>query len=497
VYVQGAFIMNDSANVSGNNAGNGGGVCVGNSGTFTMNSGTISNNTATLSYYTHYGGGGVYVNYGTFNMLGGTIGGGNTAVLGGGVHVSFGGIFTMNGTAVVSGNTGSNYGGGVLLSQADSIFNMEGGTIGSTNNAYDGGGVYVLMGNFTMTGGEILGNHAAREGGGVCVRIDGIFHIVTGTVYGSNGESLKNTVDSPGIGAALTSNPNKAQYGNPPLIPWTDIPRTGSSTFDREETIEVVNGVIKFTDTTSFKSWLDAQSPNTAATAYPVKLNVGNLGGAYNTTGSVGNAIYANRTDGKYVNLDLSGSNFTTIGASAFAQCNNLAGITLPEGVISIDNYAFYNCSSLVSVTLPESVTTIGNNVFYGCSNLVSINIPGKVTAIGSDTFTSCTALTDVTISAGVTTIGSQAFSSCSSLASITIPASVTSIGSSAFFFCNNLTSVTFETGSAIEYADFASGAFPEGSGGTGGNELRTAYQTGGAGTYMRDPGGTVWTKQP
>jgi hypothetical protein len=53
-----------------------------------------------------------------------------------------------------------------------------------------------------------------------------------------------------------------------------------------------------------------------------------------------------------------------------------------------------------------------------------------------------------------------------------------------------------FATGSNITSNNFGKDAFPEGSDGSGGNTLKTAYSTGKAGTYTRPTNGFTWTKQ-
>jgi len=106
------------------------------------------------------------------------------------------------------------------------------------------------------------------------------------------------------------------------------------------------------------------------------------------------------------------------------------------------------------------------------------------------------TGITSITIPDSVTSIGYGTFGNCIGLTSITIPSGVTSIGIYAFFGCTGLTSVTFATGSNINEDDFGGGAFPEGSYGIGGNTLKEAYKTGGAGTYTRAANGDTWTKQ-
>jgi len=88
-----------------------------------------------------------------------------------------------------------------------------------------------------------------------------------------------------------------------------------------------------FASIAAFKTWLDAQPANTAATAYNVKLNVDDLGGNYDTTGSLGNALDTNKT--KYVYLDLSDSTITTIPEYAFSWCTSITIITIPDSVTS------------------------------------------------------------------------------------------------------------------------------------------------------------------
>ena len=137
----------------------------------------------------------------------------------------------------------------------------------------------------------------------------------------------------------------------------------------------------------------------------------------------------------------------TSIGNCAFANCDNLTSIIIPNGVTSIGDYAFKDCSNLTSITIPRSVTSIGSSAFYGCSSLTSITIPNSVTSIGSSAFYKCSSLTSIIIPDSVTSMGDYAFKDCSNLTSITIPRSVTSIGSSAFYGCSSLTSIIIPNG--------------------------------------------------
>jgi hypothetical protein len=152
--------------ISGNTAGEGGGVYVhayngGADATFTLKGGTIRGNTAN-SYY----GGGVFVhsNGGTagFIMEGGTISDNTAGRDGGGVFVNdFSGTatFTLKG-GTISDNTAGWGGGGVSVTGTDATFTMEGGTIGGNTAGWDGGGVSVNdfngIATFTKSGGGII-----------------------------------------------------------------------------------------------------------------------------------------------------------------------------------------------------------------------------------------------------------------------------------------------------------------------------------------------------
>ena len=133
----------------------------------------------------------------------------------------------------------------------------------------------------------------------------------------------------------------------------------------------------------------------------------------------------------------------TTIGEAAFRSCDSLTSVTIPDSVTTIGAIAFYYCTSLTSVTIGDSVTTIGEGAFYHCDSLTSVTIPESVTTIGEAVFKDCASLTSVTIPDSVTTIGEAVFKDCASLTSVTIPESVTTIGNNAFWYCGNLTSVT------------------------------------------------------
>ena len=63
----------------------------------------------------------------------------------------------------------------------------------------------------------------------------------------------------------------------------------------------------------------------------------------------------------------------TTIGNSAFYDCDSLTSVNIPDSVTTIGDYAFYGCESLTTVTLGESVASIGDYAFYNCTNLETV----------------------------------------------------------------------------------------------------------------------------
>lgn len=134
--------------------------------------------------------------------------------------------------------------------------------------------------------------------------------------------------------------------------------------------------------------------------------------------------------------------NITTIANSTFSACVYLTTITIPNNVTSIGKYAFYACESLEHIEIPDHVRNIGDGAFKHCRKLVSMIIPNSVLAIGAEAFWDCDSLNVVTLGEGVISIGAQAFQGCKKLSQIEIPNSVQTISTGAFRSCNNLAKV-------------------------------------------------------
>lgn len=132
----------------------------------------------------------------------------------------------------------------------------------------------------------------------------------------------------------------------------------------------------------------------------------------------------------------------TSIGEGAFRGCTSLTSVEIPESVTSIDVAAFGQCSNLTSVKILGTITSIAASTFIDCGKLNNFAIPVSVTSIGDWAFARCSGLAGIEIPKNVTSIGNHAFEKCTFLTTIKIPDSVTSIGENAFNGCSSLRQV-------------------------------------------------------
>jgi glucan-binding YG repeat protein len=130
--------------------------------------------------------------------------------------------------------------------------------------------------------------------------------------------------------------------------------------------------------------------------------------------------------------ISSSASSFT-IGCRAFAGCNNLLSVSMPEQTIMLGNMAFYECEKLESIVLPEGLAILEEQAFSRCTSLKNMDIPSTVKEIGVLAMDGCASLENVSLHEGLQSIGSGAFSYCRQLKSVQIPESVKTIGDLAF----------------------------------------------------------------
>ena len=153
--------------------------------------------------------------------------------------------------------------------------------------------------------------------------------------------------------------------------------------------------------------------------------------------------------------LSADGTSYTLVGIGTCVSEDVVIPSTYNDlPVTSIGDSAFRNCESLTSVAIPNSVISIGSSGFLGCTSLTSVNYLGTIEQWCNISFGDYSAnpircagkfylngelLTDLVIPNTVTEIKPYAFLECTSLRSVTIGDSVTSIGTSAFQYCYKL----------------------------------------------------------
>lgn len=168
------------------------------------------------------------------------------------------------------------------------------------------------------------------------------------------------------------------------------------------------------------------------------------------------------------------------IAGYAFAYCDSLTSVTLPDGLVFIGDWAFYNCTELTGVNIPDSVVSIGhlafgqtqimdsfnwdNNVLYIDNALIAAasNLSGSYTVkpgtivIAEDGLTYIDTLTEVILPDSMKYIGKSAFEGCENLKRVVIPKDLERIEERAFAFCSSLGSVNIPN--SVNY--IGSGAF-------------------------------------
>ncbi len=180
-------------------------------------------------------------------------------------------------------------------------------------------------------------------------------------------------------------------------------------------------------------------------------------------------------------------NSISRIGASAFTGCSSITNMVLPFvgsvrgnsgaedavfgyifGAVEYDNgvlekqyygdgedYAIKYCLpiSLRSISICDE-TVLGYGAFYGCRNFSSIAINEGVVEIGPYAFRDCKSLTEISIPLSVRSVGTAAFrTSC--VRAIIIPDGIFEIPSRAFQDCTNLMSVTISS-SVTNLSDYA-----------------------------------------
>lgn len=117
----------------------------------------------------------------------------------------------------------------------------------------------------------------------------------------------------------------------------------------------------------------------------------------------------------------ITGLPVTVIGDQAFNGDFNLASVTIPPSVLSIEHAAFSSCYALTTVTMSDGVTNIGVSAFSFCSSLTNLVIPDSVTGISDFAFSDCSSLTNILLGSNVTTVAEYTFDGAIGLQTINV----------------------------------------------------------------------------
>ena len=88
-----------------------------------------------------------------------------------------------------------------------------------------------------------------------------------------------------------------------------------------------------------------------------------------------------------------------TIAPYAFAYCEGLREIILPEGIRRIQDRAFFGCTAVERVDFPESLREIGREILSGAEQLSTLRIPAAVWRVTATALSGLPALKTLMVS--------------------------------------------------------------------------------------------------
>lgn len=141
------------------------------------------------------------------------------------------------------------------------------------------------------------------------------------------------------------------------------------------------------------------------------------------------NEIWYTTTDGNPISYRVpDGSSNKLLGQIVPADNGGTGIIRFASALQKVDDRAFFGQHRLLSVYLPQSVTTIGTSAFTNCDELTEVIMGPSVKEIQENAFSGC-AFETINLQEGLESIGPGAFRSNRNLKHITIPETVTHWG--------------------------------------------------------------------
>ena len=96
--------------------------------------------------------------------------------------------------------------------------------------------------------------------------------------------------------------------------------------------------------------------------------------------------------------IDLSGTEITSLEYNAFNGCTSLESISLPSSLKSVKDLAFRDCKALKELKLNDGLKSISGAAFQNCTGITELTIPDSVTSMGEHMLKGCTALKELSL---------------------------------------------------------------------------------------------------
>ena len=179
------------------------------------------------------------------------------------------------------------------------------------------------------------------------------------------------------------------------------------------------------------------------------------------TVKDIGEEVFYNWTNNQEIHFEKSAkykvNNGTFCGCKSKLSCDETFFLTANNAsyicfTVYINNEKtirktlLYYSGDDDSFDIPSDVQNIADGAFMGCVSLKKVTIPDSVSSIGDSAFNGCKSLIGVEIPNSTTKIGDSAFQECESLKSVSLPTKLFSIGDSMFWGCCALEKIVFPT---------------------------------------------------
>lgn len=144
---------------------------------------------------------------------------------------------------------------------------------------------------------------------------------------------------------------------------------------------------------------------------------------------TVGESLFENNKTIKHVKI---GNGIQVIENNAFAGCELVETISLPNTINKIGDFAFRK-TAITEIIFPSSIVELRKGVCHDCKSLKKVTLPEGLSEISDETFCDCEKLENINIPQGIKRIGKRAFEGCRIYNSLNFHEGLEVIAESAF----------------------------------------------------------------